>query len=88
MSERVTPPCANSSNLEAKMRADPLTRGGRRAHILPQDRAWVAGSRTKDEEWAKAGFRYWPRLLTLTTLIVCFFILVFVVGVGIGLRSQ
>ncbi len=72
--------------LEAKMRAHPLTRE-EEAHILPQDRAWVAGSRTKDEEWAKAGFRYWPRLLTLT-LIVCFFILVFVVGVGIGLRSQ
>ena len=85
MSESDTP-VRELFELEAKMRADPLTRE-EEAHILPQDRAWVAGSRTKDEEWAKAGFRYWPRLRTLT-LIVCFFILVFVVGVGIGLRSQ
>ena len=73
------------AELEAKMRADPLTRE-EEAHILPQDRAWVAGSRTKDEERAKAAFRYWPRWLILA-LIVCLFTLVFVVGIGIGLRS-
>ena len=75
MSESDTP-VRELAELEAKMRADPLTRG-EETHILPQDRAWVAASRTKDEEWAKAGFRYWPRLLTFP-LIVCFFILVFV----------
>ena len=84
MSETDTP-VRELAELEAKMRADPLTRE-EEAHILPQDRAWVAGSRTKDEERAKAGFRYWPRWLILA-LIICFFTLVFVVGIGIGFQS-
>ncbi len=81
-------PARELFELEAKMRADPhLDAAEEEAHILPQDRAWVAGSRTKDEERAKAGFRYWPRWLILA-LIVCFFILVFVAGMGIGFWSR
>jgi hypothetical protein len=73
---------------EARVRADPLTRE-EETHVLPQDRGWVAGSRVKDEEWAKAGFRYWPRWLILA-LVVCFFIVVFfsVAGMWIGLSSR
>jgi len=70
--------------LEAKMRADPLTRE-EETHILPQDLGWVAGSRIRDEKWAKAGFRYWPRWLILT-LLVCFFVVAFfATGVWVGL---
>jgi hypothetical protein len=70
--------------LEAKVRADPLTRE-EETHILPQDRGWVAGSRIKDKEWAKAGFRYWPRSL-IVMLLACFFIVFFfVAGMWIGL---
>jgi hypothetical protein len=80
-------PAQELIELEAEMRADPLTRE-EETHILPQDRGWVAGSRIKDEEWAKAAFHYWPRWLILT-LLVCFFMVVFLAaGMWIGLLSR